>query len=120
MKKLSDYKGDDAIELWGDLLGPLTVILGDKEISSMIRSGKPRTLVAQAILKNHKIEAEQFLLRIDPEPITGLNIVTRLLSILADIGSDDEIKSFFISADQVVTENESIGSATENTEVSES
>lgn len=120
MKKLSDYKGDEAIELWADLLEPLTKILGDKKIQNVINSGKPKLLIAKEILKAHKKEATEILLRVDPEPIDGLNIIVRLVAVLADIGENEEIKTFFGFAEQEQTDTESGGSVTENTEVAES
>ncbi len=119
MKKLSDYKGDEAIELWADLLDPLTNILGDKKIQSVIQSGKPKLIIAKEILKEHKKDAVDILLRIDPEPINGLNIIVRLVAVVTDIGKDEEIKAFFGYAEQEQTESESGGSVTENTEVEE-
>ena len=119
MKKLSDYKGDEAIELWADLLDPLTKILGDKKVKDVIQSGKSKMEIAKEILKSHKEEAVEIMLRIDPEPIDGLNIILRLVAILSDIGKNDEIKSFFGYAEAVKTESESFGSATENTEAKE-
>lgn len=120
MKKLSDYKGDEAIELWADLLEPLTKILGDKKIQNVIQSGKPKLLIAKEILKAHKKEATEILLRVDPEPIDGLNIIVRLVAVLADIGENEEIKTFFGFAEQEQTDTESGGSVTENIEVAES
>lgn len=117
MKKLSDYKGDEAIELWADLLEPLTLILGDKKVQKVIQSKKPKITIAKEILKSHKQEAVDIMLRIDPEPIDGLNIVLRLVGIITDIGQNDEIKSFFGYAEQAKTVNESSGSAMENIEV---
>ena len=117
MKRLSDYKGEEAIELWGDLLDPLTKILADKEIASTIKSGKPKILIAKTILVNHAKEATEILLRIDPSPIDGLNIVLRLVSIISEIGESDELKTFFGFAEQA--NKESSGSVTENTEEEE-
>jgi hypothetical protein len=119
MKKLSDYQGDEAIELWADLLEPLTSILGDDKVQKVIKSGKPKTTIAKEILKSHKKEATEIMLRIDPEPINGLNIVLRLVGILADIGQSEEIKSFFGFAEQEQTEAESFGSVTESTKAEE-
>jgi len=119
MKKLSDYQGDEAIELWADLLEPLTIILGDSEVQKVIQSGKPKIAIAKEILKAHKKEATEMMLRIDPEPIDGLNIILRLVGILADIGQNEEIKSFFGYAEQAGMEAESSGSVTENTEAEE-
>ena len=117
MKKLSDYKGEEAIELWGDLLEPLSIILEDNKVRKAISSGKSRLVIAKEILKSHKKEAIEILTRIDPDPVDGLNIVLRLIAVLADIGQSEEIKTFFGYAGQDQTEGESIGSPTENIKV---
>lgn len=119
MKKLSDYKGDEAIELWADLLEPMGNILTDNGVRNAIQSGKSKMMIAKEILKARKDDAVEILLRIDPEPIDGLNIILRLVALLADIGQNEEIKGFFGFAEQVKTENESIGSPTENIKVVE-
>jgi len=116
MKKLSDYTGDDAIELWADLLEPLSTILTDENVRDVIQSGDSRLNIAKTILKSHKKEAVTILLRIDPEPINGLNIILRLIALLADIGENEEIKSFFGYAAQVKKDDGSSGFVMENTE----
>jgi len=119
MKKLSDYTGDEAIELWADLLEPLTAILGDKKVVKVIQSKKPPMIIAKEILKEHSKEAKEILLRIDNTPIDGLNIVVRLVTVLQDIGQSEEIKSFFGYAEQAKKESGSTGSPTENIKVIE-
>lgn len=119
MKKLSDYKGEEAIELWADLLDPLNVIFTDEKFRKALASKKSRIALAKDILKLHPKEAIEILVRIDPEPINGLNILTRLIAVLADIGQNEEIRSFFGYAGQVQTESASFGSPMANTEVAE-
>lgn len=119
MKRLSDYKGDEAIELWADLLDPLTEILTDPEVASVTKQGLPPIVIAKTILKKHKIAAADILLRIDPEPLDGINIVMRLVNILVEVGERSELKSFFGYAAQERMESESTGSVTEITEVGE-
>lgn len=119
MKRLSDYKGEEAIDLWADLLEPLTVIFSDKELIENIKSGKAKMLIAKDVITAHKKEAEEILLRIDPTPLDGMNIITRLIAILVDIGDNEDIKPFFGSAVQEKMDKESSGSPTENTGVAE-
>jgi len=120
MKKLSDYQGDDAIELWADLLDPITNIFSDKELEKVFKAHRNNKIyIAKELLKSHKADVVQMLLRIDPEPINGLNIITRLVGILTEIGENEEAKSFFGFAEKVKTDSESFGSATENTEAKE-
>lgn len=116
MKRLSDYQGEEAIELWADLIVPLTGILGDKKIAEVVNSGQPKLMIAREILKNHAKEAEEIMLRIDPEPLDGLNIILRLVNLLAELGERDDIKSFFGYAGQAKTESESSGLHTVSTE----
>lgn len=116
MKRLSDYKGEEAIELWTDLVDPLSIMLGDDELRSVVEHGKNRLEIAKTILKNHKTEAIKILTRIDPEPVNGLNIVLRLITLLGEIGQSEEIRAFFGFAEQVKTDEESSGSLMENTE----
>lgn len=119
MKKLSDYKGEDAMELWGDLIELFVPILADKEIANIVGSGQPKLMIAKAILSKHKADAEKILLRIDDTPINGLNLVIRLVAIITEIGRDETVKSFFGFAEQATTEEESTGSHTESTEEDE-
>lgn len=114
MRKLSDYQGDAAIELWADLIEPIAKIIADDSIAKTYRT-KPRIEVAKEILKLHKDEATEILTRIDPTPLTGLNIVVRLLELLLEIENAEELKGFFVSAGQAMTGSEFSGSVMENT-----
>lgn len=114
MKKLSDYTGNDAIELWGDLLIPLTKIIQDKEIRKAYRF-KPMMEFAKSILTLHAKEAEEILLRIDPTPLNGINTIIRVVALIKDFENSEELSGFFASAEQVQTENAFSGLHTVNT-----
>ena len=118
MKKLSDYKDEEAIELWADLLDPFIEIVGDPKISGMLRAQRPPVLTARAILKEYKTQATQILLRIDPTPLNGLNILIRLVELLSEIGKDPTIQGFFVSQPKENKDEKSFGSVTETTEES--
>ena len=100
MKKLSDYEGDAAIELWADLIEPVTKLIADDEVRKIYKSGMPKVKVAQEILKNHATDVTAILQRIDPEPINGLNIITRFAGLLTDVSKMPEMKDFFSSVGQ--------------------
>ena len=119
MKKLADYKGEEAIELWADLLDSFVEIVGDKKIADMIRAKKPPLILAKEIIKTYAKQVEQILLRIDPEPLNGLNIVVRFTELLTEIGSDPTMQSFFGLSAEAKKEEKSSGSATENIEENE-
>lgn len=117
MRKLSDFKDEEAIELWADLLDPLTVIFGDEGFAKLSKQKKPILEQAKYILKNHKKEAIEILTRIDPdEPIDAISVITRTLAIFSEIGQRKELGSFFGSAEQATPENGPSGSRTASTE----
>ena len=119
MKRLSDYQGEEAVELWADLLDPISDILTDKEVQDITKSGQAPIVIAKTVMKNHKAEAEKILLRVDPEPLDGLNIVVRLVALFSEIGTNDDLKSFFGYAAQAKEKSTSSGLATESTEAEE-
>lgn len=119
MKRLSDYKDEEAIDLWADLLDSILTIFADPDISKAVGSGQPALVIAKKIVKEHKKEAADILLRIDPTPIDGLNIVIRLLDVIMEIEESPEIMGFLGSSAEKKKPQTSSGSATENTEEKE-
>lgn len=115
MKRLSDYKEEEAIELWMDLLDPIGNILSNEKIKWAYKKSGNRIQVAKAIISECKTDAVQILLRIDPTPIDGLNLITRLIDLLMEIEGSEDLKPFFHSAG-IATGGASSGNATENTE----
>ena len=115
MKKLSDYKNEDAIELWADILDPLMAIFQDDEFLKELSSGKPVFKLASLILKKFKNEATQIVLAIDETEITGLNLLPRVIDVIKEVKNSEEFAGFFGSTPQK-KENASSGSAMANTE----
>lgn len=96
MKSLRDYEGEEAFELWADLMEPIVKILQDDNVKDVLNSGASKIRIATVILKSHKAEAAEIMERIDPdEPVNGLNIIIRLMRLLTEIGSDPVLASFF-------------------------
>lgn len=118
MKKLSDYKGEEAIELWADLLDPFVAIVGDKKIAGIIRSKKPPLEIAKEVLKSYKKEATQILLTIDDTPLDGFNIIVRLVDVINEFATNKTMMSFFGSQAEGKEQKKPSGLPTENTEES--
>ena len=118
MKKFSDYKGEEAIELWADILEPASAILGDERVAQMWQNKTSPLIMAQQILKIHKKEAMEIVLRIDDTPINGLNIITRIVDVILEFANSPELKDFLSLQGQGIS-NVSFGSVTENTGANE-
>jgi hypothetical protein len=113
--KLSDFKGEKAIDVLADLLEPAAEIMTDSVIVSTIRSGEKIKAVKLA-LKGHKQAVIKILAiteGVDPKQYEPnvFSLPAKLLEIL----NDPELIGLFRLQSQT-EENNSSGSVTENTE----
>lgn len=106
--KLSDYKGEDAIEVLADIIEPLALILSDKDIRELLSNKKDGTAVApiklvKPALKNHKREVLEILARIENMPVDEyaetVNVFTLPKQVL-DFVNDPNVQSLFTSQHQ--------------------
>lgn len=117
MKKLSDYKDEEAMELWADLIQPCVKIFGTESVQKTFKQGVPKLLMAQEIMKSCPDEACDIMRRIDPDtPIDGISVVARLLSLLKEVTENPAVQPFLASVAEAQKEQNSFGSAMENTE----
>ena len=114
MKKVSEIKGTDALDVLADILEPAVSIMADEEIRKL--AGKNRIKCVAYAIKNHKEEIIEILARLDGEDPENyqVNIITLPVKVL-EILNDKELRDFFES---YVTEasGTSSTSATQNTE----
>lgn len=99
--KLSDYKGEDAIELLADILEPAMEIIGDESIKKAADSKMSRGALVKMVLKNHKKAILEIMARIDGEdPATYNPGVLTLPARLLELFNDEEFMQLFTSQDQ--------------------
>lgn len=125
MNKLSDFKGEEALDVLADIIEPLANIFADKDIGELAKNAKsvPPIKFITIALKNHKPEIIEILARLEGEPVEEykdkINFLTLPLQLLA-LANDDMVKSLFISQSQTaVTSLAFSGSATETIEAEE-
>lgn len=111
--------GEEALDLFADLLEPATAIIGDKEVAEAARAKNLPRAVKLAI-KGHKQEVIEILAALNGEApeeyakgMTVLTLPVELLKLL----NDPMVQNLFQSQGQR-TEEGSSGSATVNTEES--
>ena len=115
--KLSDYKGEKALDVLADLIEPATEIMADSEISAAVRSGVPKVRIVKIAIKNHKkavIEIMAVLEGENPKKYAEKVNLFTLPAKLLEIFNDPELMSLFTSQGQKKDETTS-GSATEST-----
>lgn len=98
MKKLSEYKDDEALDLLADIVEPAAAIFADKNVKEAFRSDN-KFKAAKAIIKTHKKEIIEILARLNNTPVEEYhcNIFT-LPAVILQILQDQELVDFFSSA----------------------
>ena len=110
MKKLSDFQGEEALDLLADLIEPASEIMADPKMRELIE-GKNKGAIVKALIKNHKKQIIEILAIIDGVPVEEykVNVFTIPLKLL-DILNDKELVDFFTSQEQMEEQTASIGS----------
>ena len=117
MKKLSEYKGDEAIELLADLVDPVLEIISDAEIADQLQK-KLYAAAVKPILKAHKQAVLQILALLNGKTVEEYKSEVNLFTIpkaLLELLNDPDLMNLFTSAEQTEGVTSS-GSASENTE----
>lgn len=100
--KLSDIKGERALDVIADLIDPVAEILGDKEISAALQSGKAHAKAIKLALKNHKRAVLDMMAAIDGEdPETYQPSLFVLPKRLLDLLNDPEVQQLFESQESL-------------------
>lgn len=115
MKKLSEYRGEEALDVLADLIEPAAEIMRDKEVAAVFREKNAAGAISIA-LKKHKKAVLSIMARLEGEnPDTYAPSVLALPMKLMDILNDPEFASLFTSQGQI-TEKTNSGSVSVTTE----
>lgn len=120
MRKLSDIKGEEAIEVLSEIVEPLFSIFSDAEVQEIVKAKKPYVLAVKPALKGHKKEVLHIMATLEGKPDAEYapNLL-ELPAMLIDFFNDPEVQtvlgSLFTSGSQELA---STGSAPENIEAS--
>ena len=114
--KLSEIRGENALDLLVDLIDPITAICADEEIVNTYKSKAPKIVLVKKLVANHKKEVLTVLALLNGEdPATFNPSIVALPKMLLDLLHDEELANLFTSQ-RAMTGSESSISATENTE----
>lgn len=118
MKRLSEYKNEEALDLLVEIMEPASELMSDSEAVALLYSKKPgdRMKGVTQMIKAHERAVIQILAALDGVPVDQyecgfFTLPTRLLEIL----NDKELLGFFMDQQMPNTEKPS-SSAMENTE----
>ena len=124
MRKLSEVKNDDALELIANTIEPISRILADKEVEVFKAKAKKKELrkidIVKWVLNSHSDDVLEILAALEGEDIETFEIsALEIPMMILEILNDEEIVSLFTSQGQTIT-NASSGSAMANIEAEES
>lgn len=118
MRRLSDLRDEEALDVLADILDPVAEIMRDKQIADAFEPDSKVTMleVAKMMIKGHKRAVMQIMAVLEGVPFEEYhcNFLTLPINLLKII-NDKELKSFFTLQAQMDSESGS-GSAMENTE----
>lgn len=116
--KLSDYKGEDAIDVLADIIEPAGLIISDEQFKNLAQKKVGNLAMVKFILKEHKHEIIEILAALERKTydeyvgtVTLLTLPTKVIELL----NDKELVDFFQQQVQM-TDEDAFGLATENTE----
>ena len=96
MRKFTDIKGEEALDVLAEILGPITVIAQDEEVRKGFESNV--AVCASVALKNHKEEVIDILTAIDgrgrEEMLKDLDILT-IPKTMIEILSEPAVQDLF-------------------------
>ena len=99
--KLSEIKGEGALDVLADIIDPVAKICADTEIQKAVKANLPRLAIVKKLLKTHKREIIDIMAYLDGEDpekyeVNLLTLPVKLLEIL----NDPDIAILFTSQSQ--------------------
>lgn len=115
MKKLSEYKDEESLDLLADLLEPCTDLFSDEALVAVIRKETKLKAIKYAI-KNHKKEVVEIMAILNGVPVEEFhyNLFTLPMMVL-EVFNDRDLTDFLLQQAKMDSESR-FGFATENTE----
>lgn len=111
--KLSEIKGEEALDVLADIMEPAAIIMADERVQETVQS-EPQIVAAAKILRWHKKEILTVLAYLNQEdPETFKPSLLALPRMVLELINDPEVKDLFRSQG-LMTEGESSISASEN------
>lgn len=117
--RLSEIKGEMAIDTIANIMDPLVTLLSDTEIRDTVRSTKSKLIIGKVILTRQKkaiLEILAYLNGENPEDFNPslIELPIMIKHLIEDIAENEELMELFRSQ-SLKTEGASSGSVTEPT-----
>jgi len=119
MRKISDYRDEDAIDLLADIMEPAVEILADETVRKTFENGN-RMKLATVAIKSHKEAVMQILARLEGVPREEYHCtIFTLPAVVLEVLNDQELLGFFTAQARTMSTAASSGKPTANIEAVE-
>lgn len=115
MKRISEYKGDVAIEMLADMLEPVGEIMTDKDVVALAKEKNKLPAISRALKSHKKAVIRIMAVMTQNDPQTYEPNLFELPAMLIQLFNDPDVMSLFMWQGQMEAQTPS-GSATENIE----
>ena len=104
--KLSEIKGDKALEVIADIMEPISNLISDSKFKKMFENREKEPIVKKIpeIIKEHKSDIYKMLAVLDGVSVEKYKAETSVIKILKDFTDmimDESVQKLFISAEPV-------------------
>jgi hypothetical protein len=114
MRKISDYRDEDALDLLADIMEPAVEILADETVRKTFES-ENRMKLASVAIKGHKEAVMQILARLEGVPREEYHCtIFTLPAVVLEVLNDQELLGFFTAQARTMSTAASSGKPTAN------
>lgn len=117
MRKITDIKGEEALDVLADIIEPVAEIMTDDKIQELVKEKNKLRLIT-VVLKEHKESIIEILSVIDGVPASEFKAKMNILTLpykVMELFNDKDLIAFFTYADsmeEVISSIESAGNTT--------
>lgn len=116
--KITDFKGEEALDLLVNIMEPVTIIFADKAVRDAYKS-QPKLLLVKTVIKSHKAEVLEIMAMLNgmsADEYKAVITIPGLIRQMLELINDKELQSF-LESQAAETESTASGLPTENTTV---
>ena len=116
--KITDFKGEEALDLLVNIMEPVTIIFADKAVRDAYKS-QPKLLLVKTVVKSHKAELLEIMAMLNgmsADEYKAVITIPGLIRQMLELINDKELQSF-LESQAAETESTASGLPTENTTV---
>nr|DAM12471.1 MAG TPA: hypothetical protein [Caudoviricetes sp.] len=116
--KITDFKGEEALDLLVNIMEPVTIIFADKAVRDAYKS-QPKLQLVKTVVKSHMAEVLEIMAMLNgmsADEYKAAITIPGLIRQVLELINDKELQSF-LESQAAETESTASGLPTENTTV---